>query len=183
MRNFLERGEPPLPAKVWRLVMTGLFAAMTCVATMVLVVPSPTGGYLNLGDAIVLLGAFLLGPAYGAAAGGIGAAFADLLAGYAIYVPATLGIKALMGVAAGLLYRSAGRRWKTAGLAVCGVAAEAIMVVGYWLYDSFLLGSLAGGAAGIPGNLVQALFGIVAATLLATALRKTAGLRQFFPEA
>ena len=160
--------------------MTGLFMAMTCVATMVLVVPSPTGGYMNLGDAMVLLGAFLLGPVYGGLAGGIGAALADLLAGYAMYAPATLGIKILMGLAAGILYRCIGKRWKTAGLVVCGIAAESIMVIGYWLYDGFLMGSLVGSAVGIPANLVQAAFGIVAATLLAVALRKTPGFRKFF---
>ena len=46
------------------LVMAGLFAALGCVATMVLQVPSPTGGYMNLGDTVVLLGAYLLGPVY-----------------------------------------------------------------------------------------------------------------------
>lgn len=54
------------------LVMTALFAALGYVATRVLQVPSPSGGYLNLGDAVVLLGAYLLGPVYGAAAGGLG---------------------------------------------------------------------------------------------------------------
>ena len=181
MENSLDRSGSSLSKKVLRLVMTGLFAAMTCVATMLLVVPSPTGGYMNLGDTVVLLGAFLLGPAYGAVAGGVGAALADLRAGYAMYVPATLGIKALMGVTAGLLYRIAGRRWNPAGLVVCGVAAETIMVAGYWLYDGLLLGSLVGGAAGIPANLVQAAFGIAAATLLTTALGKVPGLRRLFP--
>ena len=41
------------------LVQTGLFAALGCVATMVLQVPSPNGGYMNLGDAVVILGAWL----------------------------------------------------------------------------------------------------------------------------
>lgn len=54
---------------------------------------------------MVLLGTYLLGPVCGAVAGGIGPALADLLAGYTAYVPATLVIKALMGLAAGLLYR------------------------------------------------------------------------------
>ena len=180
MKKRLEHEETTASAKVGRLVMTGLFMAMTCVATMVLVVPSPSGGYMNLGDAIVLLGAFLLGPVYGGLAGGIGAAIADLLAGYAVYAPATLGIKLLMGLVAGILYWCVGNRWKTAGLVVCCVAAESIMVIGYWLYDGFLLGSLAGSAAGIPANLVQAAFGIAAATLLTLALRKTPGFRKFF---
>lgn len=161
------------------IVMTALFAALSCVATMVLVVPSPTGGYMNLGDTVVLLGAYLLGPVYGAVAGGIGPALADLFSGYGIYVPATLVIKALMGLAAGLLYKAL--REKTGALIVCSVAAEVIMVVGYWLFDGILMGSLTGSAVGIPSNLVQAAFGIVVSTLLTLALRRSSYVRQQFP--
>ena len=161
------------------LVMTGLFAALGCVATMVLQVPSPTGGYMNLGDTVVILGAYLLGPVWGAVAGGVGPALADLLSGYTMYVPATLVIKAMMGVLAAVLYRAMGKMaW---GVPVCAVVAEIPMVVGYWLFDGFLAGSLAGSAAGIPSNLVQAAFGIVASTLLALALRRSGYVRREFP--
>lgn len=165
-----------------RLVMTALLAAMTCAATLVLVVPSPAGGYMNPGDAVVLLGAFLLGPVGGAAAGGIGAALADLLAGYALYVPATLVIKALMGLAAGLLWRLARRRLPRLGLVLCGIAAEGIMAAGYWLYDGLLLRSLTGAAAGIPSDLIQAAFGVAAGTLLTAALRRVPAVKRLFPE-
>ncbi|MDO4316275.1 MAG: ECF transporter S component, partial [Oscillospiraceae bacterium] len=117
------------------LVMTGLFAALGCVATMVLQVPSPTGGYMNLGDTVVILGAYLLGPVWGAVAGGVGPALADLLSGYMVYVPATLVIKAVMGFLAAVLYRAAGK--KTWGVLVCAVVAEIPMVAGYWLFDGF----------------------------------------------
>lgn len=63
------------------LVLTAALAAMACAATMVVRIPTPTGGYVNLGDAVVLLGAYLLGPGWGAAAAGIGSALADLLGG------------------------------------------------------------------------------------------------------
>lgn len=181
MEKALDHNETSALKKVLRLVMTALLAAMTCVATMILVVPSPTGGYMNLGDAVVLLGAFLLGPVCGAVAGGVGAAMADLLAGYTVYVPATLAIKALMALAAGLLYRVVSKRWRTAGLVICGIVAETIMVAGYWLYDGLLMGSLAGSAVGIPSNLMQAVFGIAAATLLTAALRKVPYVHRLFP--
>lgn len=161
------------------LVMAGLFAALGCVATMVLQVPSPTGGYMNLGDTVVILGAYLLGPLYGAIAGGVGPALADLLSGYTVYVPATLIIKAIMGVLAAVLYRAIGRNWW--GVIACGIVAEIPMVVGYWLFDGLLAGSLAGSAAGIPSNLVQAAFGIVVSTLLTLALRKSGYVRKEFP--
>jgi len=165
--------------KIKMLVMTALFAALSYVATSVLMIPSPTGGYMNLGDTVVLLGAYLLGPVYGAAAGGVGPALADLLAGYGIYVPATLVIKALMALTASLLYRALQKkRW---ALIVCGAVAETIMVLGYYLFDSFLAGNPGAGLAGIPGNMVQAAFGLVASGLLAMALQKSVYVRKEFP--
>ena len=55
------------------------------------------------------------------------------------------------------------------------------MVVGYWLYDALLVGSLAGGAAGVPANLVQAAFGAAVSTLLVSALRRSSYVRREFP--
>lgn len=169
------------------LALTGLFAALGCVGTMVLQIPSPTGGYMNLGDAVVILGAWLLGPVYGAVAGGVGPALADLLSGYAVYVPATLVIKALMALTAARLYRALGKR----GLLLSALAAEVPMVLGYWLFDGALaalsgggaLGlCLVGSAVGIPSNLVQAAFGAAASTLLALALRRSGYVRKQFPK-
>ena len=159
--------------------MTALFIALGYVATSLLVIPVPGGGYLNLGDTIVLLGAYLLGPVYGAVAGGFGPALADLLAGYGIYVPATLVIKALMGVTAAMLYRAL--RKKVWGVVLCGAAAEAIMIAGYYLFESFLAGNPAAGFMGVPGNLVQAAFGVAASTLLTAALKKSVPVRRQFP--
>ena len=171
------------------MVMTALFAALGYVATRILQIPTPSGGYVNLGDTVVILGAYLLGPVYGAVAGGIGPALADLLSGYAIYVPATLVIKAVMALLAALVYRALGK--KTWSMVVCAVAAEAVMIVGYWLFEtvlaaaagegSFMVCLAACGAAGIPGNLVQAAFGIAAYTLLALALRQNTQVRRQFP--
>lgn len=165
--------------RVKAIVMTALLAALACVATMVIHIPSPTGGYMNLGDAVVLLGAYLLGPAYGAVAAGVGSMLADLLSGYAAYAPATLIIKAVMALLAGLLYRV--MREKTNGIVLSGIVGEIPMVAGYWLYDAWLLHSLAGSAAGIPSNLAQAAFGVAASTLLCLALRRSGYVRSQFP--
>ena len=63
-----------------KLVMAALFAALACVATMSIKIPTPgTSGYIHPGDAIVILAGVVLGPAWGFLAGGIGSAMADLL--------------------------------------------------------------------------------------------------------
>ena len=45
--------------KVLKIVICAMFAALACVATMVIQFPSPMNGYVNLGDCVVLLGAFI----------------------------------------------------------------------------------------------------------------------------
>ena len=159
-----------------RLVMTGVLMALACVATMVIQIPSPTHGYMNLGDCVVLLSGCLLGPVYGAVAGGVGSALADLLSGYAVYVPGTLVIKAVMAALAGTLYRRSRKL-----LPVGAVLAELVMIVGYWLYDGFLMGSLAGSAAGIPSNIIQGVFGGVCGVALVAALSRVPQIRKWFP--
>lgn len=161
------------------LAATALVAALSCVATLVIRIPSPTGGYMNLGDTVVLLGAYLLGGGYGAAAAAIGPAMADLLSGYPVYVPATLVIKALMALLAAAIYHGFGKRsWS---LVLAGLAAEVLMVGGYWAYDSILMGSMAGALAGVPSNAVQSVLGVAASTILAMALRGVKPLREHFP--
>ena len=92
-------------SKLKKIVLTALFAALSCVATMSIKLPTPgTGGYIHPGDAMVILSGVVLGPWWGLLAGGIGSAMADLLGGYFVYVPITFAIKGLVAVCAGLLY-------------------------------------------------------------------------------
>ena len=143
------------------MILAALFAALTCVATSVIHVPIPaTNGYINLGDGVVLLGAFLLGPVYGAAAGGLGSMLADLLLGYASYAPGTLIIKGAMGLCAGLLFGALRDKSRAASL-VSGILGEVIMVLGYFAYESTLLGYGLASAASIGANCIQGLGGLV----------------------
>lgn len=74
-----------------KMLLAALFAALACVATMVISFPIPaTQGYINMGDCMVLMSGWILGGLYGALAGGIGSALADLLLGYTVYAPERL---------------------------------------------------------------------------------------------
>ena len=157
--------------KIRKLVLAALLAALVCVATMVVQIPSPMQGYVNLGDCFVLLSGWLLGPWYGAAAAGIGSMLVDLLSGYGHYVPGTLIIKGVDALAAALIFRAMGRS-KTA-LLVSGTVGEIIMVVGYFFYASLILGKGLAAAASIPGNIVQGIAGVTIGMALAMVLQKT----------
>lgn len=157
---------------VKKLVQSALFAALCTVMTMVIQVPSPMQGYVNLGDCAVLMSAWVLGPIYGGAAAGIGSMMADVLSGYAHYAPGTLLIKLVMAVVAASLLRLFAKR-PAFGQFFGGVAAEIIMVVGYFGYASLWLGKGMAAAASIPGNVVQGIFGLIAAMALYGVLAKT----------
>jgi uncharacterized membrane protein len=134
--------------------------------TMVIQVPSPMQGYVNLGDCAVLLSAWVLGPVYGGAAAGIGSMLADILSSYAHYAPGTFAIKFAMAAVAAVIFKGLSRRKNVplvAAQAVSGAAAEVIMVSGYFGYASLWLGKGLAAAASIPGNVVQGVFGLVAA--------------------
>ena len=157
--------------KIRKLVISAMMAALTYVATMVIQIPSPMNGYVNLGDCFVLLSGWLLGPWYGGAAAGIGSMLTDLLSGYGHYAPGTFVIKGRDALVAALLFRAMGRT-STAAL-VSGLVGEAIMVAGYFGYAALLLGKGLGAAASIPGNLVQAALGLLIGFLLLKVLQKT----------
>ncbi|MCX6655008.1 MAG: ECF transporter S component, partial [Candidatus Bathyarchaeota archaeon] len=67
-----------------------IMSALTTVVTMFALPFAPTGGFFNLGDAIVMTTALIFGPIIGGVAGGLGSALADLLLGYSAFAPFTL---------------------------------------------------------------------------------------------
>ena len=150
--------------KLQRMVYAAMFCALVFAATWISI-PTPTVGNVNLGDSVILLTAWMLGGAWAALAAGVGAALTDLVAGYAIYIPATFLIKALMVLAVigcrrfGAKTPRSERFWRIAS----AVMAEGVMVVGYFLYEALVLKYGWAAAANIPFNVVQGGVGIVLA--------------------
>ena len=161
-----------------KIVLIALFAALVCVATMLVTIPIPaSGGYANAGDGVILMCAFLMGPVNAAFAAGAGSMLADLLLGYASFAPGTLVVKAAVALLAGWIYDRAGRG-KPAGRAftaqlLAGAAAEALMVLGYFFYEGALLGVGIGAAGGIAANVGQGLVGIAIASALTPILSRS----------
>lgn len=175
-------------------VCSALFAALVCIATMIIKISTPTFGYIHLGDGMVLLCGIFCGPAAGALAAGTGSAFADLFSGYAAWAPATFLIKALTAGCCGLAFRHLSCRKKTAhayriAAAISGLLGEIVMITGYFFYEAALAASfggltktsLAAGAAsaasGIPFNAIQGITGIVVCCLLMPVLLKIPSAR------
>lgn len=160
--------------KLRKLTLAAMFAALTCVATMVVQIPSPMNGYVNLGDAVVLLCGFLLGSIYGTAAAGIGSMLADVFTGYLHYAPGTLVIKAAMALTAAALYKAlrSGKLPSALAVVLSGLVAEILMVVGYFGYACLLLGKGLAAAASIPGNVVQGAVSLLCASIVCVVLSR-----------
>ncbi len=144
-----------------KIVIAAMLAALVCIATMMIRIPSPLKGYLNLGDGVVLLAGWMLSPLYGFLAAGVGSALADLFSGYVVYAPATFVIKGLMAIAAHYgfqLFRN--MIGSHPSRIAAGIVAELIMVFGYFVFEGFLYG-FGPSVVNIPANGVQGIAGLI----------------------
>ena len=151
-----------------KLVLTAAFAVLICVLTMFpkLPVPLANGGYIHMGDALIIVSAFILGPAYATVAAGIGSMLADCFSGYAVYMPATLIIKAVVALVAALIFKSLkNKKDKTILLLLAAVISELIMVLGYFLFEA-LLYSVGVALVAAAFNLIQAASGVILGVII-----------------
>ena len=156
-----------------KIVIAALLAALTCVATMIIKIPSPLKGYLNLGDCVVLFAGWMLNPIYGFLAAGLGSALADLFSGYGLYAPATFVIKGSMALVAYYVFKLLHKRiGNLPSRIIAGIAAEAIMILGYFLFEGFIYGFVPS-VVNIPANGVQGIAGLVLGCILVKVFEKS----------
>jgi uncharacterized membrane protein len=153
--------------------LIGIFGALTCVITLFLDIPIPaTKGFLNIGDAAVMLTGLLFGPIIGGIAGGVGSSLADIILGYPIYAPATLIIKGLEGFVVGVIADPKKVHERISYRDIIAVASGGLlMVIGYFSYESMLYGP-ATALVEVPMNFIQYAAGIAISLLITLPIRK-----------
>jgi uncharacterized membrane protein len=151
---------------IFSLAMGGLMAALVCVATSVFKLPI-TQGYIHLGDAFVLVSAAVLGPV-GVVAAALGSMLADLLGGYFTYLIPTFVIKGLVALVACIGLKGNKPFWLEW---LVLIAAEAVMVLGYFLVECLMYGAAAAAGAVLP-NVMQAIGGVVIGAVLIPVFRR-----------
>lgn len=173
-----------------KLALTGLFAALSYVVFTFLqfkiALPGGDATSVHLGNAVVVLGALLLGGPLGGLAGAVGMSIADLMDPvYLVYAPKTFVLKLGIGLIAGAVAHRLGHirqrtdrreqgRWAAAA-AVAGLGFNCVFdpLVGYW-YKLLLLGKPAAEltlAWNIGATALNAVLSTVAAVLVYLALR------------
>lgn len=157
--------------KIRRLVLTGLFSALIFVFTAYLHIPTGAG-YTHAGDGLIYLSASLLPMPYAVASAVIGGALADGLTGFAVWIPATVIIKALTA----MFFTNKSDKILTVRNLLGIIPSLILCVVGYSLYEgvfmtkTFAFSTILAGFTQTPAYLIQvavssALYIIIAKSL------------------
>ena len=158
------REEKNMNKKTKGIVTTGLFIALVCISTMSIQIPMPSaGGYVNVGDAVIIIAAILFGKTTGMIAGGIGSALADVLSGYSQWAIFTLVIKGLEGYIIGLIVNKSS---KVKNQVIASILGIIVMVIGYYIANGILVGSFVAAVSSIPLNIMQGVVSILLGILL-----------------
>ena len=165
--------------KILKLTQCALIAALAYIVFMYLRIDIPVGTErtsFHLGNALVVIGALLLGGGWGGVAGALGLAIADLTSGYVTSAPKTFILKLVIGLIVGLVSRKLFKieeektvKGQTKIALISSIAALGINVFldplfGYF-YKAYLFG--------IPQDMAATLSKIGSATTLVNAAIST----------
>jgi uncharacterized membrane protein len=161
------------------MVFAALFAALTFCATIVMPIKTLTGGYVHLGDSLVLLSGWILGPVWGTLAAAVGSALADLIGGYSTYILPTFIIKGLMALVAWVIMKLFSKKSFVFAV-LSGIVGGVIMVGGYYIVEATFLGyGFAGALVSVVPNIVQAVFCVLSASVLFKILSRNKFVSEF----
>ena len=185
-------------SKTYQLALAALFAALSYTVFTFLQIKIPVGAdmtSIHLGNAVVVLGAFIIGGPLGGIAGAIGMSIGDLLDPvYAPLVPKTLFCKLLIGLITGFVAHRIGGITKTDApkhilrwtiiAAACGLIFNmfADPIIGYW-YKILILGKPAADLSlkiNFVATTINAVVSLVVSVAVYAALRPALQKAGFF---
>lgn len=185
-------------SKTYQLALAALFAALSYAVFTFLQIKIPVGAdmtSIHLGNAVVVLGAFIIGGPLGGIAGAIGMSIGDLLDPvYAPLVPKTLFCKLLIGLITGFVAHRIGGITKTDDpkhillwtiiAAACGLIFNmfADPIIGYW-YKILILGKPAADLSlkiNFVATTINAVVSLVVSVAVYAALRPALQKAGFF---
>ncbi|MDT2757101.1 ECF transporter S component [Enterococcus asini] len=112
------------------IVLVALFTALTVIGTTIKI-PLPTGAFVHLGNAVLLLSVLLLGYFKGSLAGGLGFFIFDMMNGYATEAPYFILESFIVGAAAYGAFVFFKKRpthiWQVIVIGICTGIAKLVM--------------------------------------------------------
>lgn len=175
---------------VQAIVLVALFTALTVIGTTIKI-PLPTGAFVHLGNAVLLLAVLLLGYFKGSLAGGLGFFIFDMLNGYATEAPYFILESFIVGAAAYgallLFKKKPTALWQVVVIGcVTGIAKVAmtqikntVMLV---IAGADVQAAFVGAAAKLPATLINVSMTVLTVAFLYFPLRKalTATMKRSF---
>lgn len=175
MEKAIENKAAKSPAK--QIALDAMFVALTLVFTAFVNIQIPSfggaGGLIHLGNVPLFIAAMVYGKRTGALAGALGMGLFDILSGWVAWAPCTIITCGLMGFVVGLIcYNKKGLGYKVVAI----LAALAIKLAGYFIFESFIMGNGAAAALkSVPGNIIQIAVAAIIVLIIITPLER--GLR------
>lgn len=162
-----------------KIALLAVLTAVVVVFTIVVKIPTPTKGYLNLCDLAICFIAFTFSPLTALIAGGLGTCLADIISGYPQWAVISLIVHGLEGfLVAKIVSRSAddvmnGKKVSAIKIILAMIVCIIVVAGGYFLLTAIFMSiGFGAAAAGIPGNIVQSGIGVVAGYALSRAVIK-----------
>lgn len=156
--------------KTYDLTKMAVMIALVYFATFFIKVPS-LNGYTHLGDCMIFISVLVLGRNKGSLAGGIGAALADFLGGYMVWVIPTFFIKFIMGMIMGSITEKLLNNYKY-GWIPGSIVGGIFQICAYTIVKIFLFGIGYALASSVTLTL-QTVSGVIIAILLVSLLSKS----------
>ncbi|MCI1208062.1 MAG: ECF transporter S component [Treponema sp.] len=163
-----------------QVALTAGMTAVVVVFTIIVKIPTPTKGYLNLCDLAISFIAFTFSPLTAMLTAGLGTCLADILSGYPQWAPISLIVHGLEGLITALIVASPVQKKNTSGekisairIIIAMIACIVIVAGGYFVLGAIFMSiGFGAAAAGIPGNIVQAGIGVIGGYILSRAVIK-----------
>ncbi len=130
--------------------------ALTIVVTLIIIIPlSSNSGYLNLSDALIIIGSNITFPVGGMIIGICSGAICDLISGYTTYIPFTIIAKGLEGFLAGYFFKNIkSEKLKYLSLFIAGFIMGCIYFIPDFAFFGFSVAIL-----NMPLNILQGIMG------------------------
>jgi uncharacterized membrane protein len=151
-----------------KVAVVAVLTAVVVVFTMIVKIPTAKG-YLNLCDVAVCFIAFTFGPWTALLCGGLGAAIADLLSGYAQWAPISFVCHGLEGLLMALAVKGG---VKGIRIIISAIVCLVSVAGGYFLLAGFFISGVSVALAEGPGNLAQAAVGFVLGLVVSKAVKR-----------
>lgn len=165
--------------RIQSIVFVALFTALTVIGTSIKI-PLPTGAFVHLGNAVLLLSVLLLGYFKGALAGGLGFAIFDVLNGYITEAPYFILESFIVGAAAYGMFvvfkKKPTKIWQIVAIGIVTGIAKLLMTqmkntVMLMIYGSDATAAFTAALAKLPATLINVSMTVLLVAILYFPLR------------